>query len=263
MGKCVIKAGVDFYTFLQTTLLVEGSGDINMKLVKKYFSIYCEKKEYNFKKNDDRFYNYSVWFKGKANEIYTEEEFNEIFDIVEDIKCGSSSLGGISTGQVFKYNSLEDGSICEGGNGGSFYTQIPDNTPQYKDTGAELTKTMFENAGLDIQSFEDITIPAKGSALIKTNLFLKIPKGCVGLIWSRSGLSVKNKLEVGAGCIDSNYRGEVKVHLYNFSDTDFVVKKGDRIAQLLTIPVLLDYYKIVANLGDTDRGENGFGSSGV
>ena len=82
------------------------------------------------------------------------------------------------------------------------------------------------------------------------------------MLWSRSGLSVKYRLEVGAGCIDSGYTGEVKVHLYNHSDEDYKVNIGDKIAQLLTIPVNLNMYKKVQFLEDSDRGEKGFGSSG-
>ena len=83
------------------------------------------------------------------------------------------------------------------------------------------------------------------------------------MLWSRSGLSVKHNVECGAGCIDSSYRGEVKVHLYNHGDEVFYIKKGDRIAQLLTMPINLSDYTPVDELPDTDRGEKGFGSSGV
>lgn len=134
---------------------------------------------------------------------------------------------------------------------------------KYKNNGTKLTKKHFEDAGQDVQSNEDIIIPGHRSKLISTNLFVEIPLGHVGLLWSRSGLSVKYQLEVGAGCIDSNYRGEVKVHLYNHSENDYEVKKGDRIAQLLTIPINLEPYKPVESLDETDRGINGFGSTGT
>lgn len=126
----------------------------------------------------------------------------------------------------------------------------------------QLTKKHNSDAGLDIYSNEDITVYPSQSTLIHTNLYLEIPEGHVGLIWSRSGLSVKNKIEVGAGCIDSSYRGEVVVHLYNFSDKIYEIKKGDRIAQLLTVPINLGFYNKVEDLESTDRGEKGFGSSG-
>jgi len=73
---------------------------------------------------------------------------------------------------------------------------------------------------------------------------------------------VKNKIEVGAGCIDENFTGEIKVHLYNFNDSVYNVKKEDRIAQLLTIPINLQEYEQVDELDETVRGEGGFGSTG-
>jgi len=124
-------------------------------------------------------------------------------------------------------------------------------------------KNLNEDAAHDIRSNEEITIPPKSSAIISTGLKLEIPNGHVGLIWSRSGLSVKNKIEVGAGCIDSNFRGEIKVHLYNFNDTEFKISINDRIAQILIMPVNLERFVEVESLDNTDRNENGFGSSGV
>ena len=131
------------------------------------------------------------------------------------------------------------------------------------DDGHEtLTKKNNSDAGLDIHSAEDVTIKAGGSTLISTKLSMAIPEGFAGLIWSRSGLSVKNRIEVGAGCIDAGYRGEVKVHLYNYGTEDFEVSVGDRIAQLLTVPLALGLYEQAQELPEADRGNNGFGSSG-
>jgi dUTP pyrophosphatase len=128
--------------------------------------------------------------------------------------------------------------------------------------GHKIYRKKSLDAGQDIFSNEDCVIKAKESQLISTGTFLEIPHNCVGLIWSRSGLSVKNKIEVGAGCIDENYRGEIKIHLYNFGDNNFQINKGDRIAQLLTIPINLENYELSHNLSSTDRGVDGFGSSG-
>ncbi len=126
----------------------------------------------------------------------------------------------------------------------------------------KLTKKHKEDAGQDIYSSETTLIPARDSAVLHTDLVIGIPMGCVGLIWSRSGLSVKHKLEVGAGCIDSLYRGEILVHLYNHSDYDYTVNAGDRIAQLLTIPIMVDTYLQSVLDEQTVRGTNGFGSTG-
>jgi len=148
----------------------------------------------------------------------------------------------------------------------NFIRSSEDSSPGYTTTQKDfqqLTKKHNQDAGLDICSNEDITIGFKKSALISTGLFVEIPENHVGLVWPRSGLSVKSHIEVGAGCIDASYRGELKVHLYNFGDYPFNIKKGDRIAQLLTIPVNLTRYKIKDNISETDRGHGGFGSTGV
>jgi len=136
-------------------------------------------------------------------------------------------------------------------------------TTKGKTLGARMHKQHTLDAGADVSSSQDITVPPRGSCIISTGLHLAIPNGCVGLLWSRSGLSVKHNLEVGAGCIDSGYRGEVKVHLYNHSDVSYSVHKGDRIAQLITIPINLNEYIQVESLDDTERGNEGFGSTGV
>ena len=128
---------------------------------------------------------------------------------------------------------------------------------------AQLTKQHETDAGLDICASEDTIIWAGEREVVSTGLHISIPDGMVGLIWSRSGLSAKHGIEVGAGCIDSGYRGEVKVVLYNHSNEAFTIKAGDRIAQLLTIPVYLSHYGKVELLEDAPRGDNGFGSSGV
>ena len=125
-----------------------------------------------------------------------------------------------------------------------------------------LTKKHYDDAGLDIASNENCTIPAHTSKLISTGLILEVPVGCVGLLWSRSGLSVNHRIEVGAGCIDATYRGEVKVHLYNFGDNDFVVSRGDRIAQLLTLPIIKSRYVKIEDTSITNRQAEGFGSTG-
>ncbi len=125
----------------------------------------------------------------------------------------------------------------------------------------QLTKSRQSDAGLDIVASQMASIPAKGSVKVSTDLYIAIPTGHVGLVWSRSGLSFKKDIEVGAGCIDSGYRGEVKVHLYNHGNIDQQIYEGDAIAQLLTIPVNLQNYEEVDELGETDRGDKGFGSS--
>lgn len=130
-----------------------------------------------------------------------------------------------------------------------------------------LSKKHDNDAGLDVTSNCDITILAGFSKLVSTGLFISVPDGHVGMLKSRSGLSVKHKIEVGAGIIDCGYSGEVKVHLYNHSGDNYIIKKGDRIAQLLTIPINLSRYELAPEIDTTSvnidsRGINGFGSTG-
>lgn len=118
------------------------------------------------------------------------------------------------------------------------------------------------DAGADLRSAVDITIPAQGRALVATGIRLALPAGHVGLVWPRSGLAVKQGLDCGAGVIDSQYRGEVKVLLFNHSMDDHSIRKGDRIAQLLIQKVARVEFFAVDNLEDTARGAGGFGSTG-
>lgn len=132
-----------------------------------------------------------------------------------------------------------------------------------EDKELTLSRKDINDAGLDVKASENIEILPHSDALIHTGIRVQIPIGYVGFLKSRSGLSVKNKIEVGAGVIDSNYRGEIMVHLYNFGDSLFVISKGDRIAQLITLPYYTPEYHIIDELDETKRGENGFGSSGI
>ena len=117
-------------------------------------------------------------------------------------------------------------------------------------------------AGYDLASAIDISIPAHGKALVSTGLSLSIPSGHYGRIAPRSGLASKYFIDVGAGVIDPDYRGEVKVLLFNFGNEDFQVKKGERIAQLILEKISTLEIEVVEELDDTVRGSAGFGSSG-
>jgi dUTP pyrophosphatase len=122
------------------------------------------------------------------------------------------------------------------------------------------------DAGADLISSIDVDIPAGNRALVPTGLSLAIPEGYVGLVCSRSGLAWKHGVTVlnAPGVIDSGYRGEVKVILLNpHASQSFSIKKGDRIAQLLIQKVEQADFIEVENLDSTDRGQGGFGSTGV
>ena len=118
------------------------------------------------------------------------------------------------------------------------------------------------DAGADLRSSVDDVIPARGRKLIPTGLRVALPAGHVGLIWPRSGTAVKQGLDCGAGVIDAQYRGEIQVLLFNHSDSDVVIQKSDRIAQLLVQKVETVQFLPVDDLDATDRGGNGFGSTG-
>ena len=130
--------------------------------------------------------------------------------------------------------------------------------PAYGSSGA---------SGFDLRANneEDITIPVGGTALIPTGLYMAVPAGFEMQVRSRSGLAAKNGVFVlnAPGTVDSDYRGEVKVILHNTGTQPFTVSAGDRIAQGVICPVVHAVWNIVESLESSDRGEGGFGSTGV
>jgi len=117
-------------------------------------------------------------------------------------------------------------------------------------------------AGFDLQSAYDYIVEPQEKALVKTDIAIKVPEGCYGRIAPRSGLAVKKFIDVGAGVVDRDYRGNVGVVLFNFGKEPFEIKKGDRIAQLILEKVLeLNECEEVENLDETERGSDGFGST--
>ena len=118
------------------------------------------------------------------------------------------------------------------------------------------------DAGADLTASEKTVIPARNRSLVGTGIRLEIPEGYVGLIWPRSGLAIKKGIDCGAGVIDSCYRGEIKVLLFNHSDTEFQIEPGDRIAQILIQKVERVQFIPVNELSKTTRSQEGFGSTG-
>lgn len=118
-------------------------------------------------------------------------------------------------------------------------------------------------AGYDLSSAYDTCVPARGKALVKTELSIAIPQGTYARIAPRSGLAWKYSIDVGAGVIDADYRGPVGVILFNHSDSDFTIKAGDRIAQLILELIITPDVMEVDDLDATARGDGGFGSTGV
>ncbi len=121
------------------------------------------------------------------------------------------------------------------------------------------------SAGADLYSDEEEFAIAPGEThLVHTGLSLEIPEGYGGFIYARSGLATKKGLAPAnkVGVIDSDYRGEVRVSLFNHSGTVQTVEAGERVAQLVIAPFLKAEFTETEELGDTLRGEGGFGSTG-
>lgn len=117
--------------------------------------------------------------------------------------------------------------------------------------------------GYDLYSTDNVTIPATHRALVGTGIAILLPEGVYGRVAPRSGLAVKHGIQVGAGVVDPDYTGEVKVVLFNHGDGEFVVKEGDRIAQLVLERCETPEVWEIGNLEETLRGSGGFGSTGA
>lgn len=119
------------------------------------------------------------------------------------------------------------------------------------------------DAGLDLYSAEDVWIGPGSWSLVNTGMAVAVPHGHVGDVRSRSGLGVKGVVVAqGVGTIDAGYRGEVKVNLHNRTSKPYLVGRGDRIAQLVIIPVALPEVVVVDDLDPTKRGDTGHGGTG-
>ena len=136
--------------------------------------------------------------------------------------------------------------------------------------GAEIPVPSFATVGsaaMDLRACidADVTIAAGQRAIIPTGIAIALPSAeYVALICARSGIASKFGITManGVGVIDSDYRGELKVALHNSSDTDYTIHDGDRIAQLMVLPVVQPALQLVEELDETERGEGGFGSTG-
>lgn len=128
--------------------------------------------------------------------------------------------------------------------------------PTYQSEGA---------AGCDIVAAEDAVVPAGQWAVVPTGFHIEIPDGFECQVRSRSGLAAKNGIFVlnSPGTIDPDYRGEIRVILGNSSASDFIVKKGDRVAQLVFAPIIRATFQEVQEFSATVRGDRGFGSTGL
>lgn len=136
-------------------------------------------------------------------------------------------------------------------------------TLYYTDELLKPERQHYDDGGVDLKASENIELPPKEMKVVRTGVKAEIPFGYVGLLKDRSSLASKGLMSFG-GVIDAGYRGEIKVLLVNTSDEPMTFKKGDRIIQMVVarIDTTINYCKGEPP-DDTERGENGFGSSGL
>ena len=133
--------------------------------------------------------------------------------------------------------------------------------------GADLPLPFYAttgSAGMDLRSAENLTLKPGARALVATGIAIALPDTHEAQVRPRSGLAVKHGVTVlnSPGTIDADYRGEIKVPLINHGTDDFVIARGDRIAQMVVAPVTKAELVDVETLDETERGAGGFGSSG-
>ena len=131
------------------------------------------------------------------------------------------------------------------------------------DPGAKVPVRAHDtDAGLDIMAMRDMIVPARGSRVFDTGVHVELPAGCAGVLISKSGLNTNHDI-TSTGLLDEGYVGSIRVKLYNHGETSYLVRAGDKISQLMVVPVRYEPVEIVDHLDmDTDRGTGGFGSTG-
>ena len=130
------------------------------------------------------------------------------------------------------------------------------------DNGAYMPSRGHEtDAGLDLRTPKAVTVPAYGSAIVDTGVHVELPYGCAGLLVSKSGLNVKHDI-TSTGLIDEGYTGSIVVKLYNHGGEDYEFEAGDKVTQLVVTPVICESLEQVSTFNPSERGDNGFGSTG-
>lgn len=130
------------------------------------------------------------------------------------------------------------------------------------DRGAFIpTRAHGTDAGADLRSPIDTVVPSRSSCVIDTGVHIQLPHGYVGMLKSKSGMNVKHDI-TSEGVIDEGYTGAIKVKLYNHSEKDYVIERGDKITQLVILPCEYVKFDLVDDLEDSERGSDGFGSTG-
>lgn len=130
------------------------------------------------------------------------------------------------------------------------------------DEGAFMpTRAHTTDAGLDLYAREDKKVPAHGSAVFDTGVHVELTSGTAGFLKSKSGLNVHHNI-TSEGVIDVGYTGSIRVKLYNHGKLDYAVNRGDKISQLVIVPILTPELEVVDSLTKTEREDGGFGSTG-
>ena len=117
------------------------------------------------------------------------------------------------------------------------------------------------DAGYDLRSREEAYIPTGGSHIFHTGVHVRLPIGHAGVIIAKSGLNTVHGI-TSTGLVDEGYTGEIIVKLYNNGETGYFVRRGDKISQMIVVPVVQDEIELVDALEETERGDSGFGSTG-
>ena len=131
------------------------------------------------------------------------------------------------------------------------------------DAGAIMpNRAHDDDAGYDLYARETKSIPVGGCAIFDTGVHIEIPRGYVGMVKSKSGLYFKHGL-TGEGVVDSGYTGSIRVKLHNHGENYYMVRAGDKISQLVLLPIITPNLVLTEVLEESERGENGFGSTGI
>lgn len=138
----------------------------------------------------------------------------------------------------------------------------PIRVKKLSDTATIPTRGSEVAAGWDLYASQQTVVPARGKAIIATDIAIAVPVGYYGRVAPRSGMAWKKHTDIGAGVIDADYRGPVGVVMFNHADEDLLIEVEDRVAQLVIEQISMAPLTEVESLDDTERGEGGYGSTG-
>lgn len=196
---------------------------------------------------------------GRESYVYLESD-NYVSDYRDDASCRNGD-GNAERRTVCRLRIQHDGDrLC---------TVNRDDLVEVVSMKFKLDEGAFEplrahdtDAGIDIRAMHETVVPAHGSARIETGVHVALPHGCCGMLMSKSGLNVKNCI-TSTGLIDEGYDGAIVVKLINHGNETYKVNAGDKVTQMVVVPVLYESIEIVDDLEQVSkRGSNGFGSSG-